>query len=480
MKCPNCGKEIPEGGLICEYCAQEIHIVPVYDTRVEDTISETMSAIKDEMESEAADAAKDKADKAEKERAGMTLRGSGKATGIILAALLAVLVFSFIFYYRRIQSPSHYYGLAYDAIEAGDYEKAAEMLRTGLDISDEHDHRLMLMLAECLQKSGDIEAALSTAAELIEDPDTDSEDLMSAYGRLLSCYTSLEDYESAAELMDACKDKRIRLAYQEFMTPYVEVDPESGSYEGRVYLTADGSESAVIYYTLDNSTPDTDSDVYAGPVSLNDGMHRMAFMAVNPYGIKSPIVRRNYDVHPEIPGKAEVITPSGTYTEQSMIEAVIPEEGTLYYTTDGSTPTLESRVYTEPIPMPEGTSNFCFAIISDAGAAGEITEVHYNLSVIRSLSHSEGVNSILNVMIQRGQTVDMSGTIAEGNARFSYAYAAETSFEGLGTFYLYYEFLTDVEGNSVQTGRCFAVQVPSGAVFLYDPSAEGAAGLLRL
>ncbi|MBR2122513.1 MAG: chitobiase/beta-hexosaminidase C-terminal domain-containing protein [Lachnospiraceae bacterium] len=480
MKCPNCGREIPEGGLICENCAQEIHIVPVYDTRVEDTISETMSAIKDEMESEAADAAKDQGDKTGKNGKGLTLRGSRKATGITLAALLAVLVIAFAFYYRSTRSPSHYYGLAYDAIEAGDYDKAAELLETGLSMSDEHDHRLMLTLAECLQKSGDTEAAIETAREIIEDRDTDSEDLMNAYGRLLSCYSFLEDYESAASLMDACTDKRVRLAYQEFMTPSVKVDPESGAYEGRVYLTAEGSESAVIYYTLDNSTPDTGSDIYTGPVSLTNGNYKLAFMAVNPYGISSPIIRRNYDIHLEIPGKAEVITPSGTYTEQTMIEAVVPEEGTLYYTTDGSTPTIESKVYTEPVPMPEGTSNFCFAIISDAGAAGEITEVHYNLSVIRSLSHNEGVNCILNVMIQRGQTVDMSGTIAEGNARFTYVYAADSSFEGYGSFYLYYEFLTDVEGNSVQTGRCFAVQVPSGAVFLYDPSAEGAAGLLRL
>ena len=49
MKCPNCGREIPDGGLICEYCAQEIHIVPEYDTRVEETISETMSAIQSEI-----------------------------------------------------------------------------------------------------------------------------------------------------------------------------------------------------------------------------------------------------------------------------------------------------------------------------------------------------------------------------------------------------------------------------------------------
>ena len=485
MKCPNCGREIPDGGLICEYCAQEIHIVPEYDTRVEETISETMSAIQSEMEK---DEKKEQGPKNGKSGAGGNGNASGRAVWngisrpvlVFFAVLAAVCLIALLFYYRTVGSASYYYGLAYDAMEAEEYSKAAELFERGFVMSDDHDHRLILMRAECLQKAGDPEAAAETAMELLEDPETGPEDLMNAYGRILSCYSAAGDYEAAAGLMDACTDQRVRLAYQEFMTPEVSVDPESGSYEDMLYVTVTGSAFSTVYFTLDGSTPDNGSTVYEKPFSMTDGVYSAAFVAVNPYGISSRIVRREYDIHPIVPDMPVILTESGTYSEQTMIEAVMPEDGTLYYTSDGTVPSVESDVYTEPVPMPEGTSNFRFAVINDAGVSSDITEVHYNLSVMQSLSPEEGRGCIMTAMMRIGQTVDAAGTISEGNAQFSYIYVSDTAIDGYGTFYLYSEFLTDVEGNSVQTGRTFAVHVPSGAVYLFDPSTAGTAGLLRL
>ena len=478
MKCPNCGREIPEGGLICEYCAQEIHIVPEYDTKVEETISETMSAI-------TSDLAKDEEDSKSKEHENRGwLSANLKAFLFALAIIAAVIC---VLFYRTSKSSAHYYGLAYDAMDNEDYERAVQLFDKGLSLGQETEWKILLMKAECQQKSGLIEEAAGTAMQLIEASEAqetgevsapDQEDLMSAYGRILSCYTALEKYEDAADLMDSCTDKRIRLAYQEFMTPDISVDPESGSFEKQVNITASCPSYARIYYTLDYSTPDPEKDsiLYDGPILLEAGDYQAGFTAVNPYGICSRILRRHYEVHPEKPGNPVILTESGTYTEETMIEAVIPEDGTLYYTSDGSIPTDASDVYTEPFPMPDGTSNFRFAVINSDGVSGEIAEVHYNLSVVRSLSPNDGVGCILNVMTAIGQTVDTSGTIREGNARFSYVYIGEVYVDGYGAFYLYNEFLTDTEGNSVMTGRCFAVLVPSGAVYLYD----GAAGLLRL
>ena len=45
MKCPNCGKEIPEGYLYCETCGMEIRIVPDFEPEIENSIIETLSRI---------------------------------------------------------------------------------------------------------------------------------------------------------------------------------------------------------------------------------------------------------------------------------------------------------------------------------------------------------------------------------------------------------------------------------------------------
>lgn len=45
MKCPNCGYEIGEGKLLCERCATEIKIVPDFEPEIETKIEETLSDV---------------------------------------------------------------------------------------------------------------------------------------------------------------------------------------------------------------------------------------------------------------------------------------------------------------------------------------------------------------------------------------------------------------------------------------------------
>ena len=40
MKCPNCGKNIPEGHMYCDDCGTEINIVPDFEPEVENEISD--------------------------------------------------------------------------------------------------------------------------------------------------------------------------------------------------------------------------------------------------------------------------------------------------------------------------------------------------------------------------------------------------------------------------------------------------------
>ena len=48
MICPKCGKEIEEGKLYCEFCGEEIKIVPDFDPEIENSITQILSDVADE------------------------------------------------------------------------------------------------------------------------------------------------------------------------------------------------------------------------------------------------------------------------------------------------------------------------------------------------------------------------------------------------------------------------------------------------
>ena len=49
MKCPNCGKEIEEGKLLCEHCGEEIKIVPDFDIELEAQLNETINNMAEDI-----------------------------------------------------------------------------------------------------------------------------------------------------------------------------------------------------------------------------------------------------------------------------------------------------------------------------------------------------------------------------------------------------------------------------------------------
>jgi len=107
-----------------------------------------------------------------------------------------------------------------------------------------------------------------------------------------------------------------------------------------VEMSADG---AVIYYTLDGSNPDNTSTVYSGPFTLSEDatIKAIAYNGTLHSGITEVSYKPRYTEKPVITQNGITITISGS--------------GTIYYTTDGTAPTIESTPYTDPITLSDGT-----------------------------------------------------------------------------------------------------------------------------
>ncbi|HTS38123.1 MAG TPA: chitobiase/beta-hexosaminidase C-terminal domain-containing protein [Candidatus Solibacter sp.] len=125
--------------------------------------------------------------------------------------------------------------------------------------------------------------------------------------------------------------------------------PAAGSYTGSQNLTiSDTTTGATIYYTLNGSTPTTASSVYEGPFGVGTS-ETVKAIAVAPGDAVSAVGSAAYTITAATPTFSPA---AGTYTgaqSVSINDAATP--ATIYYTTNGSTPTTSSSVYSGAIQV---------------------------------------------------------------------------------------------------------------------------------
>jgi len=123
--------------------------------------------------------------------------------------------------------------------------------------------------------------------------------------------------------------------------------PAGGTYTSTLSVSiSETTPGATIYYTTDGSTPTTASSVYAGPISVTRNTTLRA-MAAAPGMANSAVTSATYTLQTARPTFSP---PGGTYVLPQLVAISDATPGaTIYYTTDGSTPTTASRVYTGSI-----------------------------------------------------------------------------------------------------------------------------------
>ena len=125
--------------------------------------------------------------------------------------------------------------------------------------------------------------------------------------------------------------------------------------------------SATIYYTVDGSTPTTSSAVYSTPISVSVTTTIKAIATASGLS-QSAVFTALYTINSPPPTTATpTFSPvAGTYTStQSVAISDGTVASTIYYTTDGSTPTTSSAVYSAPLTI--GSTATVKAIATAAG-----------------------------------------------------------------------------------------------------------------
>jgi Malectin domain/Legume lectin domain/Chitobiase/beta-hexosaminidase C-terminal domain len=129
------------------------------------------------------------------------------------------------------------------------------------------------------------------------------------------------------------------------------LSPGAESFAQSVNITiTDSTPGVQIYYTTDGSTPSTASALYTGPISVTT-TETLQAIAVGPGILQSPTSTATYTLQTQAPEPA-FTPPPGEYSgTQSISISTTTTGATIYYTTDGSTPTTSSTRYTGPVAV---------------------------------------------------------------------------------------------------------------------------------
>lgn len=464
MKCPSCGCEIAEGHLYCEECGMEIQMVPDFEPEIENSIIETLSTVAEEIE--------DKKPKAEIKKAGKTRKKSvfpreeqGK-NGLLISLVTFITVtvtaaFIAVFLYHQY-SVTYQIEQARKCAETQNYEEAVIYLEKARALKEDAAD-IVLMESNYYYQMGKKQKASDVLIGLVEREELTYEDKERAYEGIVVIYDEEGKYEEINSLLKACGDTDIINHFQQYMAMTPEFSQESGNYDEVITLKISANTAGRIYYTLDGSNPDENSEVYTAPLFLESGEYQLAALFVNDYGIKSELARGWYVIHLVVPDPPELFLYSGNYHVPAQIEVVVPEGGTVYYTTDGTNPTKDSLKYTGPIQMPLGKTNFKFITISDEGVSSEIISRSFDLSLDTDVTVNRAVDIVMKALFDRRVLSDLQGHAHEIQGKYVFQYERIEEISDLGYYYILSEYVESENGSQEATGRLYAVEVYTGA-----------------
>ncbi|MCR4991087.1 MAG: chitobiase/beta-hexosaminidase C-terminal domain-containing protein [Lachnospiraceae bacterium] len=498
MKCPNCGYELPEGHLLCEKCGHEIKIVPDFEIDVENSISETLSTIVDEIippddkDPEASldtpnlskeelleeDFFKDpvifRKEKPNKKHIALAL--------IAAASLFAVILIAILFVYIHFSS-GYQQKRAEKYMAKGQYDKAISCVDKGISLNNRNEE-LYLTKAKILYAKGDVEEAMDILDQSINNKKISSPEVLATfYEQYIDIYEKEGDYADINTLLLNSNDEYILNRFSDYISVAPVFSIPTGSYEKGTSLSLEFSGNGDVYYTTDGTDPSAShGTVYTGPISLEKGEYDIKAVFINKNGTVSDIAESYYLIDVVKPGEPIVNPESGSYTSPFNISAFSQNvNDKIYYTTDGSDPDEENGIlYTEPFKAPIGKSNMSFVAVSEDGISSEIIRRSYDFDLKANMSGEEAYIYLLNDLYIAGKIADRAGTSKDGKGTYSYTYDSMVEISGSGYYYILVEYYSDGTLKKTLTGYMYAVDPYTGAAYYFLKDASGNMSLLPI
>src|SRR3989475_4870615 len=169
--------------------------------------------------------------------------------------------------------------------------------------------------------------------------------------------TTLKAMAAASGMTDsAVASATYTIQQQQVATPAF--SPGGGTYTGSVTVSiSDATSGAAIHYTTDGSTPTTSSAVYTGALTFTQTTTLKAMAAASGM-TNSAVASATYTIQQQQQVATPAFSPGGGIYTGSVTVTISDATGgaTVHYTTDGSTPTTSSAVYTGALTLTHTTT----------------------------------------------------------------------------------------------------------------------------
>lgn len=405
MKCRRCGSEIPDHELICPKCGAKIQIVPDYNplddllanevkgsvegaTRQIDTdqIKEirqhqntqnsrsTRVLDQDEVEQLREMRRVQQRRENDERKRQQQLRRKAEAKKQRRNLLIGIFLFlACVGAGIYLVYQNSYPGIVkkgYQALLGQDYSNAENCFvrAIGKDAAKTEAYK---GLAEVYIQQSDLESAEEVYLTGLSAQASN----VALYQCAIAFYMEHDMQSKISPLLEACESREVLKAVSDYLSDAPTFSLESGTYPEVQEVTIASATPGTIYYTTDGTDPDSTSEVYIEPVLINtEGTVELRAIVYNEKEIPSSVSSAEYTIEFPI-ADAPVVSPTtGQHPSSAKITVIVPEGYTAYYTTDGSTPSTASSVYTEPIPMPEN-GQIIFKAVLVNNKNGKMTDI---------------------------------------------------------------------------------------------------------
>lgn len=478
MTCPHCGEEMQLEQVFCEHCGKERLLVPVYEPEIEESVAESMNNIIDVLGSDSLKDnhtdLKEETDLLEEIKKDSLSSGRHNMKQLkfmlfsIISLVIVISVFSVCFYFYSDNSYDFHYDKAIEAYNSENWEEA--LYQAELCLQDSPDNlELLVLKLHIYEQLDDYDQRLNVARMILSIDETNDE----ANEIVIYDYIKNEDYIELSKYLETCANDSVKQKYTEYLASFPEYSEEPGAYETSISLKLFSAGKGDIYYTLDGSEPSKYSDRYTGPIKLTDGEYIVSSVYINEFGVSSDIVTKVYEVNVSVDFLPEVMPQDGEYSYPEVIWVNIPsEEYTVYYTTDGSDPDLDSSIYSEPFPMPLGNSIYKFIMTNEEGNASDVLTYEYKCNPKLNLDIEQAIFSLKQNLTAHGEIFDYIGANPEDAIHKTYQCDGMITKDEI-VYYHITEYMKTESGDITNTGNKYAVSVIDGSSHRVNITSNG-------
>ncbi len=407
MKCRNCSRESDTPTRVCPYCGLYMGAEPAEAEPADPALLEQM----DRSWSARLQPRKHAAGKPRRKRRMRRSRLTRKDTyqsrrinwvkvGIFSLAVMLLLAAGAFIWLRltpqgqlvmarmgREASSDAYWALGMEYLDQGYISRAVETYLKAEKADPERKDlgEKLLLLAEAYEAADQMDKAERTYTRIYSEYDQNNP---IAYRLAISILLSQERVFEAVELMRLAYENTGDEAFQNQRSQLVPLPPTASLPSGRhmysknvEFLSSQGYE---IYYTSgDGPLPETGT-LYTGPITLNEGTYNFRAVTVSSRLVSDEMSIR-YTITLPTPMAPKANMASKTYERPIRVSLrVVDEEDKnveLYYTIDGSKPTLDSPRYKgDPILLPGGRVLLRAIAVNRYGKISNEMVVEYKIS----------------------------------------------------------------------------------------------------